>query len=220
MSVLVDAALTNSFGASTLGKQVVACFMSESIEMDAAPPASLIVCICVCTQLEEILMTGGKVTGVRLSKADQPEKIEELPCQAVILATGGYSASKELLKVCCKRWWCVRGDVLCCKSEHADQSSIAHSLLSLFSSYFAQQHNPTAACLPTTNGPWATGDALDIVQRAGARLIDLSEVQIHPTGAFITFCVTLCAVCACVCHFLRNGMQVARCKTCLLKKTS
>lgn len=45
-----------------------------------------------------------------------------------------------------------------------------------------QNLNPTAALLPTTNGPWATGDALDIAERAGAHLRDLSEVQIHPTG--------------------------------------
>ncbi|KAF5839785.1 FAD binding domain-containing protein [Dunaliella salina] len=94
------------------------------------------------TALVDIVMSDGKVTGVRLSPANKPEQTETLPCQAVVLATGGYSASKELLKV----------------------------------------HNPTAATLPTTNGPWATGDNLDIAERAGARLIDLSEVQIHPTG--------------------------------------
>jgi hypothetical protein len=61
-----------------------------------------------------------------------------------------------------------------------------------------QAHNPTAATLPTTNGPWATGDSLDIAQRAGARLIDLSEVQIHPTG--VLGCVRVCMyVCVCMC---------------------
>jgi len=60
--------------------------------------------VCTCLnltslQLNEILMTDGKVTGVRLSKTGKPGETEVLPCQAVILATGGYSASKEILKV-------------------------------------------------------------------------------------------------------------------------
>ena len=51
-------------------------------------------------QLDDIVMTDGRVTAVRLSKTDKPGQVEVLPCQAVILATGGYSASKKLLKVC------------------------------------------------------------------------------------------------------------------------
>jgi flavocytochrome c len=36
--------------------------------------------------------------------------------------------------------------------------------------------------LPTTNGPWATGDGVKIGRRLGVDLIDLDKVQVHPTG--------------------------------------
>eukprot|EP00164_Ancoracysta_twista_P003246 GFYU01004333.1.p1 GENE.GFYU01004333.1~~GFYU01004333.1.p1 ORF type:complete len:514 (-),score=57.08 GFYU01004333.1:35-1522(-) len=36
--------------------------------------------------------------------------------------------------------------------------------------------------LPTTNGPWATGDALTFGPAVGAKIIDLEHVQVHPTG--------------------------------------
>jgi len=51
-------------------------------------------------QLVDVIMVDGKVAGVKLCKTGKPEQEETLPCQAVILATGGYSASKEVLKVC------------------------------------------------------------------------------------------------------------------------
>ncbi|KAL6745881.1 FAD binding domain-containing protein [Haematococcus lacustris] len=44
------------------------------------------------------------------------------------------------------------------------------------------QHCPPAADLATTNGPWAQGEGLAVAQRVGAALVDLTEVQIHPTG--------------------------------------
>lgn len=36
--------------------------------------------------------------------------------------------------------------------------------------------------LPTTNGPWATGDLLEVCSEAGAALIHCECVQVHPTG--------------------------------------
>ena len=36
--------------------------------------------------------------------------------------------------------------------------------------------------LPTTNGPWATGDLLEVGSAAGAALIHCECVQVHPTG--------------------------------------
>jgi len=36
--------------------------------------------------------------------------------------------------------------------------------------------------LPTTNGPWATGDGVKMGQQIGAKLVDMSEIQVHPTG--------------------------------------
>lgn len=65
-----------------------------------------------------------------------------LPADAVILATGGYSANSQLL------------------AQHA-------------------QH---AKDLATTNGPFAQGDGLVLGASVGASLVDLDQVQIHPTG--------------------------------------
>ncbi|GBF99540.1 hypothetical protein Rsub_12346 [Raphidocelis subcapitata] len=41
---------------------------------------------------------------------------------------------------------------------------------------------PDAAGLPTTNGPWATGDAVPLAEALGAGLVDMERVQVHPTG--------------------------------------
>lgn len=45
-----------------------------------------------------------------------------------------------------------------------------------------QEVNPQAAACATTNGPWATGDGLTIGKAAGADVIQLEQVQVHPTG--------------------------------------
>ncbi|MEW5316829.1 MAG: hypothetical protein WDW38_008175 [Sanguina aurantia] len=95
------------------------------------------------TQVKEILLEDGHVAGVRIS-ASSGGCVEDsvLPCEALIVASGGFSANQDLLK----------------------------SL------------KPSCADLPTTNGPWATGDSVGMGQAIGASLIDLDQIQIHPTG--------------------------------------
>jgi cleavage and polyadenylation specificity factor subunit 2/mediator of RNA polymerase II transcription subunit 4 len=44
------------------------------------------------------------------------------------------------------------------------------------------EHAPAVAGLPTTCGPWSTGDGLALAAAAGAALVDLDAVQIHPTA--------------------------------------
>ncbi|PVV02023.1 hypothetical protein BB560_003529 [Smittium megazygosporum] len=39
--------------------------------------------------------------------------------------------------------------------------------------------------LPTTNGPWATGDGVLLGQDVGAGIVDMDQVQVHPT-AFVS----------------------------------
>lgn len=53
----------------------------------------------------------------------------------------------------------------------------------------SQKYNPTAASLATTNGPWATGDVIDLAPRMGAALVDLEQVQVHPTGKTLFVCL-------------------------------
>jgi flavocytochrome c len=45
-----------------------------------------------------------------------------------------------------------------------------------------REFSPQALKLGTTNGPWATGDGMLVARSAGAALIDMTCVQIHPTG--------------------------------------
>ncbi|KAJ3411573.1 NADH-cytochrome b5 reductase [Chytridiales sp. JEL 0842] len=45
-----------------------------------------------------------------------------------------------------------------------------------------KQYAPHLADMPTTNGPWATGDGVKIGTQIGAHLVDMDQVQIHPTG--------------------------------------
>eukprot|EP01062_Namystynia_karyoxenos_P059014 TRINITY_DN50439_c0_g1_i1.p2 TRINITY_DN50439_c0_g1~~TRINITY_DN50439_c0_g1_i1.p2 ORF type:complete len:663 (+),score=184.20 TRINITY_DN50439_c0_g1_i1:146-1990(+) len=41
---------------------------------------------------------------------------------------------------------------------------------------------PDLAAFPTTNGPWATGDGVHMAREAGAALVGMDSVQVHPTG--------------------------------------
>lgn len=43
------------------------------------------------------------------------------------------------------------------------------------------KYDPNLAGFPTTNGPGATGDALNLVEPLNAELVDMGEIQIHPT---------------------------------------
>lgn len=62
--------------------------------------------------------------------------------EAVVLASGGFAASRELLA----------------------------------------RYRPDVAALPTTNGPWATGDGIALGGALGAALVQMDQVQVHPTG--------------------------------------
>lgn len=76
---------------------------------------------------------GGRVCGVETDDG------AATPADAVVLATGGYSAAPDLLP-------------------------------------------PSAAALPTTNGAFATGDGLALVEKAGGVICDADCVQLHPTA--------------------------------------
>ena len=44
------------------------------------------------------------------------------------------------------------------------------------------EFRPDLAHMPTSNGAWATGDGHVLGRRVGGRLVDMTEVQIHPSG--------------------------------------
>jgi len=47
---------------------------------------------------------------------------------------------------------------------------------------FLRQYTPDYELLPTTNGPWATGDGIHLGVEIGAKLRNMDKVQVHPTG--------------------------------------
>lgn len=88
-------------------------------------------------KVTDLLMENGQIAGV---KADA-EKEVTIKTDAVILATGGFGAGKDLLAQ-------YRSDLL---------------------------------NLRTTNQPGATGDGLKLAEKVGAKLVDMDQVQVHPT---------------------------------------
>lgn len=88
-------------------------------------------------KVTDLLTKAGKITGVR---AETPEDTT-IKAEAVILATGGFGAGKELLAK-------YRSDLV---------------------------------KLRTTNQPGATGDGLKLAEKVGAKLVDMDQVQVHPT---------------------------------------
>ncbi|CCC71307.1 hypothetical protein NCAS_0G04200 [Naumovozyma castellii] len=51
-----------------------------------------------------------------------------------------------------------------------------------FSKEMLKEYAPELIDLPTTNGKQTTGDGQKILQRLGADLIDMDQIQVHPTG--------------------------------------
>ncbi|KAJ2734957.1 hypothetical protein IW152_001939 [Coemansia sp. BCRC 34962] len=48
--------------------------------------------------------------------------------------------------------------------------------------HYLKQYAPQLVGLPATNGAFATGDGLGLATAAGAELVDMDQVQVHPTG--------------------------------------
>jgi len=67
----------------------------------------------------------------------------------------------------------VRGNVILAAGGFAND----HTSDSLLEKYV-----PDLVKLPTTNGPWATGDIIKATANDGLSLIDMDQVQVHPTG--------------------------------------
>ena len=51
-----------------------------------------------------------------------------------------------------------------------------------FSKEMLAKYAPEAVGLPTTNGAQTTGDGQRILEKLGAEMIDMDQVQVHPTG--------------------------------------
>lgn len=88
-------------------------------------------------KVTDLLTENGQITGVK-AETDQEVTIK---ADAVVLATGGFGAGRDLLAE-------YRSDLL---------------------------------SLRTTNQPGATGDGLKLAQKVGAKLVDMDQIQVHPT---------------------------------------
>ncbi|MBW1605071.1 flavocytochrome c [Lactobacillus sp. Sy-1] len=97
--------------------------------------------IPVFTQVDvqKINQNDGQVTGVAVQLVDGSEK--QVAGDAVVLATGGFGASKQIIK----------------------------------------RYRPDLVHYRTTNQPGATGDGLKLATAAGAALVDMDKIQVHPT---------------------------------------
>jgi len=51
-----------------------------------------------------------------------------------------------------------------------------------FNKDLLKKYAPFNANLPTTNGPWTNGEGMLVAESAGAELVDMECVQVHPTG--------------------------------------
>jgi len=103
------------------------------------------------SRVQEILTNddGSKVVGVKYETTNletKETKINVLPANAVILATGGYA------------------------HDWTDTS-----LLRKFGDKSLEN-------VPTTNGPFATGDGVKMGTAIGAGIVNMDKVQVHPTG--------------------------------------
>lgn len=88
-------------------------------------------------KVTDLLVKDGQISGVKAVG----ERDLTINTEAVILATGGFGAGKDLLAK-------YRSDLL---------------------------------NLRTTNQPGATGDGVKLAQKVGAKLVDMDQVQVHPT---------------------------------------
>ncbi|HIZ96420.1 MAG TPA: flavocytochrome c [Candidatus Ligilactobacillus excrementavium] len=90
-------------------------------------------------KVDKLLADGDKVTGLDVQLPNDETK--EISAKAVILATGGFGANKELLK----------------------------------------KYRPDLDGYDTTNQAGATGDGIKLATEIGAGLVDMDQVQVHPT---------------------------------------
>jgi len=82
--------------------------------------------------------------------------------KSVVLATGGFAANLNQILA------------------HSDKPIGMYASSS--SSSFPNAKLYSLLRLPTTSGPWATGDALDLARATHASMVDLDQIQVHPTG--------------------------------------
>jgi hypothetical protein len=130
------------------------------------------------------------------------------PAQAVILATGGFGASKELLQrysplaaslATTNGPWAQVGGWLylhCVPVKFSAVPSCIQPGVALPVPAGIQGkglNSLVTPAAPVTHLHTPQGEGLEIASKAGAHLVDLQEVQIHPTGTWVllTYCLAI-----------------------------
>lgn len=90
-------------------------------------------------KVKKLKMEDDSIKGIEVILPNQKKKI--ISTKAIILATGGFGASKQLVV----------------------------------------KYRPDLKGYGTTNQPGATGDGIKLAQNIGASLVDMDQIQIHPT---------------------------------------
>ncbi|GHP13791.1 flavocytochrome c [Lentilactobacillus fungorum] len=113
----------------------VGAFLVTGLLKQVAQAKIPVFCNVAVTKIDE---TSGRVSGVDIKSEAGTATIK---AEAVVLATGGFGASPELLK----------------------------------------KYRPDLVKYKTTNQPGNTGDGIELAEKLGAQLVDMDQVQVHPT---------------------------------------
>ncbi|GLC39923.1 hypothetical protein PLESTM_000967400 [Pleodorina starrii] len=111
---------------------------------------------------------GSSVTGVELSPAGGPDS--SYPVTTAPASSGASADTAAATAAAPSRFRVASGAVVLATGGFAANKALLKTVA------------PEAADLATTNGPWARGESLDLAAAAGAALVGLQDVQVHPTG--------------------------------------
>lgn len=112
-------------------------------------------------RVQRLIKEGDQIVGVEYIKS---KTVGEVRGSAVILTTGGFAADRN------------SGGLLEKYPFHLIFLYLVFYLM------YKRYGGSKLSGLPTTNGPWATGDGVRLAEDAGAKMVLMDQVQIHPTG--------------------------------------
>ena len=113
------------------------------------------------TRLVKLNVNEGRVIGVEVVNEQTGEE-KCLDASAVVLTSGGYGFDVARLV------------------PNISDSPQLRNLADAYSDY--NKRYALSVPIPTTNGPWSTGDGQLLAGEAGVNLIHLHQVQVHPTS--------------------------------------
>jgi fumarate reductase flavoprotein subunit len=136
----------------------------------------------------------GRMGGASVSRTHRPtggdavgHHIVHVMRQNAIRRAMDVRTSARVLKILATRGGAVSGVLV--QNKRGEQYVIEAPAVVLASGGFSAdlrrvaRYRPDYAAFSSTNQPGATGDGLDLAAEMGARLVDMDQIQIHPTQA-------------------------------------